>query len=71
MIRSGAFAVTPIARGGVLAPLNKALGPKISGVFSSATSGPPSSAAEYLITGADKLLNWARKGSLWYEFNLL
>merc|ERR1712100_672312 len=53
------------ARGGVLAPLNKALGPKISGVFSSATSGPPSSAAEYLITGADKLLNWARKGSLW------
>ena len=57
--------MSPTAYAGSLAALNKALGPKISGVLASSTSGPPASPAEYLITGVDKLLNWARKGSLW------
>lgn len=30
-----------------------------------ATSGPPSSSAEYIIAGVDQVINWARKGSLW------
>merc|ERR1711862_356850 len=58
MLRRGAFSLTPILR-------SSTPGTKLSGFFSSATSGPPSSAAEYLVTGVDKVINWARKGSLW------
>merc|ERR1712137_17380 len=48
-----------------LAALKNAINPRITGQIAPATSGPPSSPAEYLITGVDKIVNWARKGSLW------
>lgn len=45
--------------------ISKAVGPQISNFFAASTSGPPSSPAEYIVAGVDKLINWARKGSLW------
>lgn len=71
MLRRGAFALTPVLRNSkppaqpTKSAISKAVGPQISNFFAASTSGPPSSPAEYIVAGVDKVLNWARKGSLW------